>query len=124
MPHVVFRGHVTLAQAWEKFQPHVRQEGEWISKLTDCFLSTSGREMLVEAMAVCRGVTHNFYVRVNQKQEQVTVRIEPRTNVEKNDGVKWAVAMAASWMKTVWPELIIDKSNLPPEMLTTLEARQ
>jgi len=102
----------------------VRQEREWISKLTDCFLSTNGREVLVAATAVCRGVTHNFYVRVDQKQDQITVRIEPRTNVEKNDGVKWAVAMVALWMKTVWPELIIDKSNLPPEMLATLEARQ
>lgn len=118
MPHVIFQGAVELREAWSRFLPQLRNEAGWITKITDCFLACQHRCLLYESTAVYRGVTHNFYVRVEQKDQQVTIRIEPRTNVEKNDGVKWAVAMIGKALREIFPEeLVFEKSNLPDEML-------
>ncbi len=122
MPHVVFTGHAELEPIWESFEPAVHREGDWLTKLTSCFLDSWKRVVLVEATVVCRGVTHNFYVRVDSKPEQVTVRVEPRTNVEKNLGVKLAVAMVAKLLRSASPQLSIEKTNLPQEALVLLEA--
>ncbi len=124
MPHVILRGTVKLQEACERFSPAVVSNAGWITKITDCFLNSRETCMLFESTVVCKGVTHNFYVRVDQKQDQITVRIEPRTNVEKNDGVKRAVAMAAQFLASLFPQLAFEKSNLPPEMLAGLEEKQ
>ncbi|MGB9691425.1 MAG: hypothetical protein ACPL7D_04595 [Candidatus Sumerlaeaceae bacterium] len=124
MPHVIFRGAVALQDAWEGFTPLLVNEHGWLTKVTDCFLNGRRTCMLLESTAVFQGVTHNFYVRVDQKQDQVTVRVEPRTNVEKNEGVKRAVAIVSRFLAQRFPYLIFDKSNLPPEMLSELEDKQ
>ncbi|MCX7625498.1 MAG: hypothetical protein N2Z21_04735 [Candidatus Sumerlaeaceae bacterium] len=121
MPHVIFHGSAELKEAWSRFLPQLRNEAGWITKITDCLLAYHGRCMLYESTAVYHGVTHNFYVRVEQKDRQITVRIEPRTNVEKNDGVKWAVAMVAKSLRDTFPQgLVFEKSNLPEHMLAYL----
>jgi hypothetical protein len=117
MPHVVFQGTAELKEVWSKFAPQLRSEGGWITKITDCYLSAQHNSLLFESTAVFRGVTHNFYVRAELKQQQITVRIEPRTNVEKNEGVKWAVAMVAKLLRQCCVHLQVEKSNLPDEML-------
>ena len=124
MPHVIFHGQAQLGKIWEVFQPCLQQKGPWITKLTDCFLNASRKNLLVEATAVCKGVTHNFYVRIDLKSDQITIRIEPRTNVEKNDGVKWGVTMVAAMLWAENPSLELDKTNLPEEMVAALEARK
>lgn len=122
MPHVILRGTCSLEDVWRQFRPLTTSVGGWITKLTDCYLGVSHGGLLVEATAVYRGVTHNFYVRVDGKSDQITVRIEPRTNVEKNDGVKRAVALVANQLRVVAPVLSIEKTNLPPEMVAIVEA--
>jgi len=121
MPHIIFTGKVDLMAAWKAFGPQVINKDNWITKVSDAFLNASQTVLLFEATAVYRGVTHNFYVRAETKHgQQLTVRIEPRTNVEKNDGVKRAVVLVGRFLQSVASELKMEKSNLPVDMLKDL----
>lgn len=117
MPHVILGGKVDLRAFAQNFQPQVRNERGWITKLTDYFVAAGENSALFEALAVAQGVTHNFFVRVEQKGDGVSVRIDPRTNVEKNDGVKRAVAIAAALLRQHMPSLSVKRTNLPQEIL-------
>jgi hypothetical protein len=117
MPHVILAGKVDLCAIAKDFQPHVRNDCGWITKLTDYFVAAAGNSALFEALAVAQGVTHNFFVRVEQKGDEVSVRIDPRTNVEKNDGVKRAVAIASAVLRHHVPSLSVKRTNLPQDIL-------
>jgi hypothetical protein len=111
------RGTADLAVALRDFEPMTVREGGWISKCTGAFLSKDGRTLLAECVAIWQGVTHNYFVRVEQKSDQVTIRIDSRTNVEKNDGVKLGIVLLAGLLRRSSPHLVLEKSNLPPGML-------
>ena len=114
MPHVIHTGIADLGAIHAQFQAITVTDDGWILKLLKAYLANDKRSILFEATAVRSGFSVNFYVLAEQKKESVTVRVDPRTNVEKNDGVKRAVAMASELLSKSTPHLRFDKTNLPP----------
>lgn len=107
-----------MADIHRAFQPiNATQEG-WILKLQKAYLANDARSILFEATAVRSGFSVNFYVLAEQKKESVTIRVDPRTNVEKNDGVKRAIAIASEFIGANTPGLRFNKTNLPPFIFT------
>ena len=114
MPHIIYIGTADLIAVHRDFQPITRSEEGWIIKLLKAYLANDSRSVLFESTAVRSGFSVNFYVLAEQKKESVTVRVDARTNVEKNDGVKRAVAIAGELVARANPALKYDKTNLPP----------
>lgn len=107
-----------MAAIHRAFQPISDTQEGWILKLLKAYLANDGRSILFESTAVRSGFSVNFYVLAEQKKESVTVRVDPRTNVEKNDGVKRAVALVGGLIANHTPGLQFDKTNLPPFIYT------
>jgi hypothetical protein len=118
MPHIIYKGEADLKSLHEAFEAVGDTQDGWILKLLKAYLANDRRSILFEATAVRSGFSVNFYVLTEQKREGVTVRVDPRTNVEKNDGVKRCIALVASRLKAANHSLVFDKTNLPPHIFT------
>lgn len=113
MPHIVYEGAADLASVHQAFQPDSLEQEGWIIKITRAFLADDGRSILFESIAVRSNFSQSFYVVAECKRNQVTIRVDPRTNVEKNDGVKRAVSLASSIVLARNPDLRPLRTNLP-----------
>lgn len=117
MPHIILRGHADLAAVHGRFQPARCDSNGWIVKVQQCFLSATGRTLLLEGVAARSGFVQTFYVMAEQKDDRVTLRIDPHTNVEKNEGVKRSLVLVRDLLLTVTPGLVFENTNLPPDYL-------
>ncbi|MGI8908072.1 MAG: hypothetical protein ACR2IE_16465 [Candidatus Sumerlaeaceae bacterium] len=121
LPHVILKGQADLSRFISCFQPCQRNEAGWILKLRCCYLSSDTSKLLFDCTAVRSGFSQDFYIRTEQKQGSVTVRVDPTMRIERNEGVHRCVLMIAAQLLEQQSEcLILDKSNLPPEILAGL----
>ena len=63
------------------------------------------------------GFVQTFYALVEQKGDKLTLRIDPHTAVERNEGVKRTLCAIRDTILAGNPHLAFDKSNLPPDIL-------
>lgn len=117
VPHIIFRGKADLAGVFEHFQSSRRDVNGWILKALQAYLSQNQRILLFECTSVRSGFSQNYYVRAEQKGEAVTIRVDPNTNVEKNEGVKRSLVMVRDMVLPFSPQLVMEKTNLPAEFL-------
>lgn len=117
MPHIILRGHADLAGVHSRFQAVRCDANGWIVKVQQCFLSATGRTLLLEGVAARSGFVQTFYILAEQKDDRVTLRIDPHTNVEKNEGVKRSLVLVRDLLLAITPSLELDNTNLHPDLL-------
>lgn len=117
MPHIIYRGKAALEEVHARFAPAKREDNGWILKLTLCLISHDRRILAFETVAVRSGFSQNFYLRAEQKGDSVTLRVDPHTNVEKNEGVHRALLMVRDLVLQISPDLVFEKSNLRQDLL-------
>lgn len=117
MPHIIYKGTADLAAAHAAFSPVTRNENDWIIKLMHAYLSEDRTALLFETVSVRSGFSQNYYARAEIKSGQITIRVDPRTNVEKNEGVKRGLVAIRDFLLSLEPGLVFDKTNLPDELL-------
>jgi len=119
VPHIILGGHADLAAVHARFQPVRCDANGWIVKVQQCYLASTGRTLLLEGVAARSGFVQTFYILAEQKDDRVTLRIDPHTNVEKNEGVKRSLALVRHLLQAVTPGLVMENTNLPPDYLQT-----
>lgn len=117
MPHLIYRGQANLIALRERFVAVQRNCNGWIIKLVHCYLSEDNRLAVFECLSVRSGFSQNYYVRAEQKGETVTIRVDPLTNVEKNEGVKRTLVVVRELLLCASPALQFEKTNLAAELL-------
>ena len=117
MPHLIYGWTADLAAVHRDFKPMQRQDNGWILKALFCYLSHDSRILIFECIAVRSGFSQNFFLRAEQKGESVTFRVDPHTNVEKNEGVKRMLLAVRDLVVSANSHMKFEKSNLPPELL-------
>ena len=117
MPHVLLKGTVTFEKFQQSFENNTFKVNDWVLKFQNCYLSYQCNTLLIDTVAIRSGFAQSYYLLVEQKKNQVTVRIDPHTNVEKNEGVKRSVVRVAEEVITQFPGLIFDKTNINSEYL-------
>ncbi len=117
MPHIIYKGEGNLAGFHAGFSPVKTDSNGWILKLNQVFITPNGRTLIVECTAVRSGFVQAFYALVEQKGTQVTLRVDPHTSVERNEGVKRALVLVGERLVAVSPGLTFDKTNLTRELL-------
>ena len=121
MPHVLLKGSADFPGFAGTFTPLQVNESGWILKLRVCYVSSDATRLLFDCTAVRSGFSQDFYIRAEQKQSNVTVRVDPYMRIERNEGVQRCVLLiAAQLLEKQGTQLTLDKSNLPPEILSTL----
>jgi hypothetical protein len=119
VPHIILRGHADLPAVHARFQPARCDANGWVIKVQQCFLSATGRTLLLEGVAARSGFVQTFYILAEQKDDRVTLRIDPHTNVEKNEGVKRSLLLVRDLLLAITPGLELENTNLPPELLAS-----
>lgn len=117
MPHIIYKGIADLRGIHAGFQPAKTESNGWIIRLTQAYLAANGQTIIMESTAVRSGFVQTFYALVEQKGDKLTLRIDPHTAVERNEGVKRTLTTIRDLLLAANPHLVFDKSNLPPEIL-------
>ncbi|MCE3225116.1 MAG: uncharacterized protein K0S58_3296 [Nitrospira sp.] len=112
MPHVVIEGAGELQGLFQAFTPIIQRAGTEILKVQEFYLARSGREALLESVAIEQGAARNFFVQLKQHDTTITVRLLPATDPEKTTAVKKVMALVAGFIRTIYPTSRYGKTNL------------
>jgi hypothetical protein len=112
MPHVVIEEAGDLQGLYQAFTPIIQRVGTDILKVQEFYLARSGKEALLESIAIEQGVACNFFVQLKQHEKAITVRLLPATDPEKTPAVKKVMALVAGLIRTVYPGSRYGKTNL------------
>ena len=112
MPHVVIEEAGDLQGLYQAFTPIIQRAGTEILKVQEFFLARSGKDALLESVAIENGVACNFFVQLKLHEKAITVRLLPATDPEKTPAVKKVMALVAGFIRKVYPGSRYGKTNL------------
>lgn len=112
MPHVVIEEAGDLQALYQHFTPILQRTGTEILKVQEFYISSSGKDALLESVAIEQGVARNFFVQLKLHEQAITVRLLPATDPEKTPAVKKVMALVAGFIRTVYPGSRYGKTNL------------
>ncbi len=112
MPHVVVEEAGDLQCLYHAFTPIIHRAGSEILKVQEFFLARSGKDALLDSVAIENGVAHTFFVQLKLHEKAITVRLLPATDPEKTPAVKKVMALVAGFIRKVYPGSHYGKTNL------------
>jgi hypothetical protein len=112
MPHVVIEEAGDLQCLHHAFTPIIHRAGSEILKVQEFFLARSGKDALLDSVAIENGVAHTFFVQLKLHEKAITVRLLPATDPEKTPAVKKVMALVAGFIRKVYPGSRYGKTNL------------
>jgi hypothetical protein len=112
MPHVVVEEAGDLQGLYQAFTPMIHRAGTDILKVQEFYLARSGKEALLESVAIENGAACNFFVQLKLHEKAITVRLLPATDPEKTHAVKKVMALVAGFIRKVYPGSRYGKTNL------------
>jgi tRNA (guanine-N7-)-methyltransferase len=116
MPHLVFAEQLDLAGFYAGFEPWDWLEGEVRYKVTEAWLASRGRSLLLEAVIIQEGHDELFYVELNAKTKGTVIRISQLREVERNELLFCFLAGLVRRLQAVFPEATIAYHNLGPHL--------
>lgn len=112
MPHVVIEAVGDLQALYQNFTPILRRTGGEILKVQEFYLARSGKDALLESVAIEQGAACTFFVQLKLHEKAITVRLLPATDPEKTPAVKRLMALVAEFIRKVYPGSRYGKTNL------------
>ena len=112
MPHVVIEEAGDLQGLYQAFTPIIQRAGSEILKVQEFFLARSGKDALLDSVAIENGVACTFFVQLKLHEKAITVRLLPATDPEKPPAVKKVMALVARFIRNVYPGSRYGKTNL------------
>jgi hypothetical protein len=123
MPHVVVEEAGDLQGLYQAFTPMIHRTGNEILKVQEFFLSRSGKETLLESVAIEQGAACNFFVQLKLHEKAITVRLLPATDPEKTPAVKKVMVLVAGFIRKVYPGSRYGKTNLGEYLEATTSSK-
>jgi len=113
VPHVVLTGKVTVEDAFRELKPLFIRDEKNILRTMDVYMERGKGAVLVEALAIEAGKKTAFMVvMVSGRDDGMVVRLYPKFEVEKTDGVKRTLAELAKQLLAAFPALTVGETNL------------
>ncbi len=112
MPHLVLEGPITVEDIWLAFKPLELHEGGCHFRAPECYLSSDKRSLLVRSLIVERDFPKNFFVKMTEKEGEVTIGLEVLAAPERTDAVKRFLGFCAWQIIQAVPECVITRGNV------------
>jgi hypothetical protein len=112
VPHVVLNGKTDIEDIFDILEPLLVRNEKTILRTFDAYMERSKNAMLVEALAIEDGQKRTFLVMISRRDDGVVVRLYPKFEVEKTDGVKKILAEMAKQLLGAFPNLKVGETNL------------
>lgn len=120
MPHVVLEEAGDLQGLYQAFAPMLHRRDNEILKVQEFYMSKSGKDALLESVAIEQGTARNFFVQLKVHEKAITVRLLPATDPEKTPAVKKVMALVAGFIRKVYPGSHYGKTNLQEYLEATV----
>ena len=112
MPHVVLNGKVSIEDIFKELKPlFIRKENN-ILKTMDIFLERGKTALLIDSLSIEDSKKTIFFAMITGRDDGVVVRLYPKIEVEKTEGVKSILAELAKQLLAMFPELKVGETNL------------
>lgn len=113
MPHVVLTGKNDFQRIYMDFQKKVHKiESKTIIKYEDSFINKDKNLILIKTIVIENQKVQSFYIMVMQKEQQLTIRLDPLTDPAKTSTVKKSLGMIAQELLKNNYNLKVTKTNL------------
>jgi hypothetical protein len=115
VPHIILFGSILLSNAFEHMHKILfkDQKSNIIVRIETYFINQPGDIILAKAVAVDQK-PQSFYIMVMNREDKITIRLDPTTDPEKTDGVKIALALTAKRIQEIEKahNLYVSKTNI------------
>jgi hypothetical protein len=112
VPHVVLTGKIDIEDIFAVLEPLLIRNEQTILRTIDAYMDRNKNAILVEALAIEDGIKRTFLVMISRREDGVVVRLYPKFDVEKTDGVKKILAELAKQLRGAFPHLQVGETNL------------
>ena len=110
MPHIVLNGSVDLEKIRAHFQPIFEKDSS-IIRLKEMYVASSKNNALIHTITI-EQETQEFFIELLSSKDKTTIRLYPLTDPKKTDSVKISMALLCDFIKKLYPDLPIGKTNL------------
>ena len=112
MPHVVLNGKVAVENIFKELKPLMIRNKNDILKTTDVYLEREKNVILIDSFAIEADKKTVFLAMISGRDDGVVVRLYPKIDVEKTEGVKKILAELGKQLISTFPEFKIGETNL------------
>jgi len=112
VPHVVLNGQVSVENIFKELKPLMIRNENSILKTTDVYLEREKNVILIDSLAIEAAKKIVFLALISGRDDGVVVRLYPKTDIEKTEGVKKVLVELAKQLIATFPELRIGETNL------------
>jgi len=113
MPHVVLSGKYDFTRICIQFKKKINKiENNTIIKYDDSFINSDNNLILIKTIVIENQKSQSFYIMVMQKEQQLTIRLDPLTDPKKTNVVKKSLGLIAQDLLNNNKGLKVTKTNL------------
>ena len=112
MPHVVLSGVVSVEGIFKELIPLFIKDGTEILRTTDVFLERNKNAILIDCLVIDANRQISFLAMISGREDGIVIRVYPKIEVEKTNGVKKILAELAKQITKTFPQLKIAETNL------------
>jgi hypothetical protein len=113
MPHVVLSGKYDFTRICIQFKKKINKiENNTIIKYDDSFINSDNNLILIKTIVIENQKSQSFYILVMQKEQQLTIRLDPLTDPKKTNTVKKSLGLIAQDLLNNNKGLKVTKTNL------------
>jgi hypothetical protein len=112
VPHVVLNGKVSVENIFEELKPLLIRNQNSILKTTDVYLEREKNVILIDSLAIDDDKKIVFLAMISGRGDGVVVRLYPKIDIEKTEGVKKIIVELAKQLIATFPQLKIGETNL------------
>lgn len=113
MPHVVLLGKSDFTRIHIQFKKKIHKiENSTIIKYDDSFINSDNNLILIKTIVIENQQSQSFYIMIMQKEQQLTIRLDPLTDPTKTNTVKKSLSLIARELLNNNNDLKVTKTNL------------
>lgn len=112
LPHVVLNGKASIQNIFEKLEPLFVRDGTEILRTMELYLERNKNAILIDSLAIESDKKKSFLAMITGRENGVVVRLYPKQEIEKTDGVKRILAEIAKQLLRKFPDFKTAETNL------------
>ena len=112
MPHVVLNGKAAIENIFKELKPLMIRNKNNILKTTDVYIEREKNGILIDSLAIETEKKNAFLTMISGRNDGVVVRLYPKIDVEKTEGVKKILVEVTKQLIATFPELTVGETNL------------
>lgn len=109
---MVLKGKIKIENIFNKFEPIFLKHGVNILKTLDIYLDRNKTAILVDSLVIESNKKQSFFAVINSREDGVVIRLYPKQEIDKTDGVKKLLAEIAKQLLGQFPDFATAETNL------------